>query len=192
MEIHSIISYTFESNTFVITTNSHAVIIDCGAPYEKIKAIVKDKKCAILLTHAHFDHIYHLKEYFAHLNCDIYMSQNAYEKLSNPMHNLSSIYNNQSVVVDNIEKEKVHFINDEIIQVGDIRVESIVTTGHSNCSRSFRIGDNLFVGDVLFNSGVGRSDFYDGNESELYQSIQKIKDMNQVMIYSGHGSNFRI
>lgn len=192
MEIHSIISNTFESNTNVVVEGDHAIIIDCGASFYKIAPYLENKKVSIFITHAHFDHIYHLKEYYEKLHCDIYLSSNAYDKLLDSKKNLSYYFINESITVNNIKKENLHFVDEELVHIGEININSFVTTGHSNCSRTYKIDNYLFVGDVLFENGVGRTDLYDGNEEKLKQSIHKISLLSPIAVYSGHGQNFAI
>lgn len=45
----------------------------------------------------------------------------------------------------------------------------------------------LFAGDLIFNQGVGRTDFPGGNGSLLKQSIQRMAELDIETILSGHG-----
>ncbi|MCG3224683.1 MAG: MBL fold metallo-hydrolase, partial [Candidatus Heimdallarchaeota archaeon] len=52
----------------------------------------------------------------------------------------------------------------------------------------FYFEDRLISGDVLFNRGVGRTDFYGGSFSELEKSVRKLFNLpEETVVYPGHG-----
>ncbi|MCL2229038.1 MAG: MBL fold metallo-hydrolase [Firmicutes bacterium] len=62
-----------DSNTFVVEENGTIVLIDAGAPLNDVKkALGKRKPSAILLTHEHFDHVYHIDYYKKEFACPIF------------------------------------------------------------------------------------------------------------------------
>ncbi|MEE9229506.1 MAG: MBL fold metallo-hydrolase [Acidobacteriota bacterium] len=62
------------------------------------------------------------------------------------------------------------------LDVGPLRIEVIETLGHTPASVSYKIGDAVFVGDLLFqpDSGTARCDFPGGSAALEYDSIQKL------------------
>ncbi|KGM51560.1 hypothetical protein N792_10590 [Lysobacter concretionis Ko07 = DSM 16239] len=64
----------------------------------------------------------------------------------------------------------------EVIQAGRLRIEVVATPGHTADGLSYRIGDNVFIGDTLFapDLGTARCDFPGGNIERLYASIQRL------------------
>lgn len=64
----------------------------------------------------------------------------------------------------------------EVIQAGRLRIEVMATPGHTADGLSYRIGDNVFIGDTLFapDLGTARCDFPGGNIERLYASIQRL------------------
>lgn len=64
----------------------------------------------------------------------------------------------------------------ERLQVGPFLVEAFHTPGHTPACMTYRIGDALFVGDVLFQPdyGVARCDFPGGSAEALYDSVQRL------------------
>lgn len=64
----------------------------------------------------------------------------------------------------------------EHFQIGKLDVEVIYTPGHTPACVSYRIGDNVFVGDTLFmpDYGTARADFPGGDAHTLYRSIRKL------------------
>ena len=45
----------------------------------------------------------------------------------------------------------------------------------------------MFVGDFIFYRTIGRTDLPGGNYEEMKQSIKKIKEYKNVVLYPGHG-----
>lgn len=67
------------------------------------------------------------------------------------------------------------FSDGDRIEAGNLHFEVMATPGHTSDSLSYRIEDNVFVGDTLFAPDVGcaRCDFPGGDASMLYDSIQR-------------------
>jgi glyoxylase-like metal-dependent hydrolase (beta-lactamase superfamily II) len=64
----------------------------------------------------------------------------------------------------------------ERLPLGELTVEVIETPGHTPVCISYRIGDNVFVGDTLFmpDYGTARADFPGGDARTLYRSIRRL------------------
>ncbi|MEQ3653799.1 MAG: MBL fold metallo-hydrolase, partial [Glaciecola sp.] len=65
----------------------------------------------------------------------------------------------------------------------------IHTPGHTPACVSYKIEDNVFVGDTLFmpDFGTARADFPGGDAKTLYRSIQRILSLpDGTKIYVGH------
>jgi glyoxylase-like metal-dependent hydrolase (beta-lactamase superfamily II) len=64
----------------------------------------------------------------------------------------------------------------EILKVGGLAVEVLHTPGHTPACVSYKIGDDVFVGDTLFmpDYGTARADFPGGNARALYRSIRRL------------------
>ena len=192
MEIITLISNKGLANTYIIKNNNSCVIVDCGVSVDAIKNKVGNHKVeAILLTHAHFDHIYYLSDYLNEFNCFVYGSENCLEKFDDPYKNVSYLIN-QNVVV-NIDKELFCSVKDnQKLQFEDLSIEVISLCGHSCCGMGYIVDNNLFCGDVLFKESVGRYDLWDSNELELNKSLEKIYSLAPINIYCGHADNFLI
>lgn len=68
------------------------------------------------------------------------------------------------------------FADGERLAVGALDIEVLHTPGHTPADVSYRIGDNVFVGDTLFmpDYGTARADFPGGDARQLYRSIQRL------------------
>lgn len=67
--------------------------------------------------------------------------------------------------------------------------EVIYNPGHTKDSISifFKEEKKMFVGDFVFYHTIGRTDLDGGCSYEMKQSINKLKENNDVIIYPGHG-----
>jgi glyoxylase-like metal-dependent hydrolase (beta-lactamase superfamily II) len=79
----------------------------------------------------------------------------------------------------------------EYVRLGDDELLVLLTPGHSPGSISFYHEKQRFVisGDVLFRSGIGRTDLPGGDYETLLTSIrtQLFTLPDDVKVYSGHG-----
>src|SRR5262249_25273003 len=64
----------------------------------------------------------------------------------------------------------------ERFNIGTLDVEVLHTPGHTPACVSYRIGNDVFVGDTLFmpDYGTARADFPGGNAHALYRSITRL------------------
>jgi glyoxylase-like metal-dependent hydrolase (beta-lactamase superfamily II) len=77
----------------------------------------------------------------------------------------------------------------ETFTAGAFEIEAIPTHGHTPASLSFRIGDVVFCGDVLFqpDSGTARCDFPGGSAEEEWDGIQRLYALpGSTVIHTGH------
>lgn len=77
----------------------------------------------------------------------------------------------------------------DVIEAGSLRIEVIATPGHTPACVTYRIGDALFTGDVIFmdDYGTGRCDFPAGSAEAMYDSIQKLYALGDAMrVFPGH------
>jgi glyoxylase-like metal-dependent hydrolase (beta-lactamase superfamily II) len=71
--------------------------------------------------------------------------------------------------------------DEEIFEVGALKIRAMATPGHTEDSLTYVIGDAAFVGDTLFapDTGTARTDFPGGDARTLYGSIQKLLSLPQ-------------
>jgi glyoxylase-like metal-dependent hydrolase (beta-lactamase superfamily II) len=79
----------------------------------------------------------------------------------------------------------------ETVQVGNVTLEVLLCPGHTPGHIVFfdRAGRLLISGDVIFNGGVGRTDFPQGSHSDLIDAIKtKLLPLgDDVTFVPGHG-----
>jgi hydroxyacylglutathione hydrolase len=124
----------------VVDPASHqAVVVDPAWQIEKIHfalASTQSTLSGILITHAHIDHINLAKPLAEFYNCPIWMSK-------------------QEIDASRFEARQLIAIGETPWFVGEMRIQPILTPGHTPGCVCYLIGDNLFTGDVLFAEGCG-------------------------------------
>jgi hydroxyacylglutathione hydrolase len=169
--------------------SNQAVIIDPGMnPQSLIKRITDLDVVAILLTHAHFDHIGGVDEIRKLKGCPVYIHDLEADWLTDAKKNGSLRW---SEVTPPITTDAAEFALDEgmKLELLGVSLQVIHTPGHSPGSVSFLYENHLFGGDVLFKMGVGRTDLPGGSERVLLDSIHNklFKLDDAVKVYPGHG-----
>lgn len=166
-----------------------AVIVDPGMnPGPLLKAIQELEIEAILLTHAHFDHIGGVEEIRKLKGCPVYLHDLESDWLTTAKLNGSL---NWPQVTPPITATPAEFALDEgqKLQLIGHTFQVYHTPGHSPGSVSLLCENDLFAGDVLFRMGVGRTDLTGGRERDLVDSIQNklYRFPDEVKVYPGHG-----
>ena len=78
----------------------------------------------------------------------------------------------------------------DVLEAGTLKIEVMHTPGHTPACNTYRIGDAVFTGDVLFipDIGVARCDFPRGSARDLYRSVTRrlytLPD--DTRVYVGH------
>ncbi|KFA94493.1 MBL fold metallo-hydrolase [Archangium violaceum] len=74
------------------------------------------------------------------------------------------------------------------VRVGQLVFQVLATPGHTNDSVSYLLGDRVFTGDALLVRGNGRTDFQNGNASQLYDSLTRVlfNLPDETLVYPGH------
>ncbi len=175
-----------QANSYLLIDNHHSIMIDPGDVYMNIDSVLEENQCdleAILLTHAHFDHMGGVEWLSKKFDIPVYLNPSEFEFLANPTYNSS-----ENFMMDVYTDIKPLPIAEGRNQIGHFEVEAVFCPGHSIGSTVFKIQDCLFTGDVLFQGSIGRTDLYSGSSSMMYQSLKKLATLNfDYPIYPGHG-----
>ena len=111
LKIKKFVLGKMSTNCYLIENDNHSIIIDPGDQANQlIDYLIQNnlKLEAILLTHAHFDHIGAIDQLVEKYNCSVYVHQNDYDMIYDDYLNLSNYYNALKI------KSKVNAINDYI------------------------------------------------------------------------------
>jgi hydroxyacylglutathione hydrolase len=191
MNIRTFVASGFAENAYLIWQpgNNQAVAIDPGDAPSIVQTLAEEdlELAAIVLTHSHLDHIDGVAHLVRAANAPIYLHPEA-----------RLFYDNASVQaaqfgmrVEAPPPPTHEIVPGEKLNIAGIELEVRYVPGHApghvllyNASEGV-----AFVGDVVFQGSIGRTDLPGGNYQVLMGSIR-----DQVMtlpeatrLYSGHG-----
>lgn len=150
LKLEYVVNSIFDSMTWLLSeTESNQVwLVDCG-DVGSIKEKVVDKTIAgVLLTHAHFDHIYGLPELLKlYPDCRVYTNEVGRETLANSKQNLSFFHESPLSVVG--PQVTLCREGDGIELFPDVIATVYETPGHHPSCLTFMVGDYLFTGDAF-------------------------------------------
>ena len=176
IEIH--INSLFNSVSYKIGN----IIIDPGDEWEGFTNVK-----AILLTHAHFDHIYGLNKTIE-LNPEaiVFTNKEGREMLLDSKLNLSSYH--ESSFIFNYPENIIIVKDNDIMDFGEaLKVEIYETPGHNPSCLSFIIGDYIFTGDSYIPGCKTVTNLPNGDKILAEKSIEKILNLaHNKIIMPGH------
>lgn len=176
-----------QTNCYLLSTDTAAVIIDPGEMTDKIYDFCfknRDKQSAVLLTHAHFDHFFAAEEVKNIMGCDIFIGENDKGGLKIDLTGICEVYG-----IDFKPLAADRYLSDnEKFSIGDIDFEVIYTPGHTLGSVCYKTEDMIFTGDTVFFMSFGRTDFKGSSSELLKKSIDKLFDTDKnYKLLPGHG-----
>ena len=183
-------------NTYILFNDSKkGILVDPGLNNENrlIEHIQKldVEIVAILITHAHYDHITALKDVLNLFpNAVTYINEDEVELLGNSKLNLSKFRDDGfSDVLEFVPSKLVALSDNEEFVVENYKIRMIKTPFHTQGSACFYVESEniLFSGDTLFYSAIGRIDLPTGSARTIESSLKKLLALPMdTKVYPGH------
>jgi glyoxylase-like metal-dependent hydrolase (beta-lactamase superfamily II) len=196
LKIDRLINPYKESNTYLLSIDDKSVVmIDLGNyPTDLlIQYLKKNNKqlVAVFLTHEHSDHCSGINELATFHDFDLYCSEACAINIENEKQNLSCYI--QDLKPFKILQKKRKVYDGELIQLGGLTFEIMITPGHSPGGISIFVKDFVFTGDTILEEGKPYLAFPHSNKSDYLISITKLLNriQNQTIL-PGHGDDFQM
>ncbi len=192
MTIHQIVNSIFNSCSYVLTQDKQSWLVDCG-DVDQILPLIDGKLQGVLLTHAHFDHIYglnNLESLFP--GVPVYTVMAGLNGLMSDKLNFSRYYG-EPFIFDS--PDNIKLVNDgECISLfEDVEIKAVATPGHSPGCVTWLTSNAIFTGDsyipgvkTVANLPHSDKDLALKNEALIRQMVENRS------IYPGHAASNEI
>jgi glyoxylase-like metal-dependent hydrolase (beta-lactamase superfamily II) len=172
VRVEKLVVGPFENNVFVVRSKGtgEAVIIDAANEHELLLDVSRATGVRrVLTTHGHFDHIQAVTQL-----------RDAGIEVGVAVQDAKMLPSYDFTIPD-----------DDVIEVGDLRLRTIHTPGHTPGSTSFLLEGHplLFTGDTLFPGGPGNTSFKDASFEQIIGSIDRrlFTLPADLLVLPGHG-----
>ena len=164
------------------------VVVDPGcygaAERQALEAVFAQEKLtpeAVLLTHAHFDHIYGVKALQERYGIPVYMHPADESQLAH-VGAMPRMLGMDDPATD-FDRTP---LAEGPLQIAGMEFEVIATPGHTPGSVCYIFDGMMFTGDTLFKNSIGTTPL-GGDEAQLMRSLRALKNLpGDYDVYPGH------
>lgn len=174
---------SYQENAYIIINEEtrEAIIIDPGDEGKSLISYLKGlnvKLQYILLTHGHLDHVGAVDELREEFNIPVYINEADMKYIER-----------RKMAFGPMKRADFFLKEGDDLSFGTHSIKIFETPGHSKGSLSYLIDGVLYVGDVLFQGSIGRTDLPGGDFNELISSIKDklMKLPGNTRVMPGHG-----
>jgi hydroxyacylglutathione hydrolase len=192
LNIRTFVAPGFGENAYIVWRDSArtAVCFDPGNIASAMLDVLRDEQLtlgAILLTHAHLDHIEGVARLVAATGAPIHLhpaDRFLYDQAASQALQFGMRVDSPPPVDEPLE-------HGQRIELGDIAWDVRHVPGHSPGHVLFHAADAgcAFVGDIVFQGSIGRTDLPGGDYAELIAGIREhvLSLPDETVLYTGHG-----
>ena len=216
MLIRSFPAGAFGTNCYAIAAGprSECVVVDPGMDaIEGVRQVVAEhnlRPLAVLVTHGHFDHMWHAQDVAAEYDCPVWIHPADRHLLSDPMAAISgqsaAMLRSQLGMTDLPDFTEPADVRDAV-DGAEIEVDGLTFTvdhvpGHTPGTVFYRVDYDgpedvsqvMFSGDFLFAGSIGRTDLTGGSHDERQASLRDrvLPLADDVVVLPGHGGQTSI
>ena len=180
LNIHTLTLGLYQTNTYIVSKadSDKCIVIDPGYEAATIlnrAALLGLNIEAILLTHAHFDHLGAVRAIVADTDCDVYVDEQ--ELQLPPSMTDGPVYYSHLYPAEGV------------ITAAGMDIKILRTPGHTPGSVCLLVGDAMFSGDTLFAGSMGRCDFPGSNIFDMRKSLKKLYNLaGDYRVFPGHAA----
>lgn len=194
MELQKFEVGPFAENTYLLTRDGISLLIDPGfsnsSEFKQFQNSLKKQSgelVAVVLTHAHIDHLLGLPMVLEQFQCDVYLNHTDLYPW-NHIQEQATMFGMKATGFNFTPKE---LPETDHFEIGPFQFQLLYTPGHAPDHISIYLENEelLIAGDTLFHGSVGRTDLYKGDSELLAESIRnKIYTLpDSTLVYPGHG-----
>jgi hydroxyacylglutathione hydrolase len=192
--VHRLVTGPIEENAYIVlSADARGVIVDPGDDAQNILALAQASNAvieAILVTHAHFDHIGAVEAVRRSLKVPVYLHPDARSQwdqsgLAAARWNLP--FEQPGPPDRDLETGK--------LKIAGLMFDVLPTPGHAQGHVSLYSSQGFVLsGDALFKGSIGRTDLPGGDHALLLSSIREhlLRLPPETVVFSGHGSETTI
>jgi hydroxyacylglutathione hydrolase len=188
--IRSLSGGPFGQNGFVVhcPTTGKALLVDPGSAVGEMLRYADDQELevvAIVLTHAHIDHVDGVAEAKRSTSAPIHLHREA-EGMYRQAGSQAQLFGLRIEVPPPVDE---YLTEGEWLRFGECRMQVHETPGHAP-GHVILVGEGVaIVGDCVFAGSIGRTDLPGGDFQTLMTSIRRhiLTLPDETVLYSGHG-----
>ncbi|MBI5739716.1 MAG: MBL fold metallo-hydrolase [Nitrospirae bacterium] len=194
MIIKKLVVGPLQENCYIVgdKKTKQAIVIDPGDESDRVLDEIKEhglEVSAVVLTHAHFDHIGAAGDIKRATGAKILMHKDDVEAYA--------LARDQAAFwgysVDDLPQIDRFVDEGDAIEAGGLSFKVMHTPGHSQGAICLYGEGVVFSGDTIFEGSVGRTDFPGGSIEELRKSFRRLIDLPEdTKVFSGHGPDTTI